>query len=178
VVGNSFGASIALGLAARRPELFRTLCVHEPPLYSLATDDPEVADGRTRVNRFLASVARWDVEAACRDFIEVAMGPGTWATLTDEERAAMVASADPTAADLRDPAWDEIDLEGLRRAAVRILLTQGDQSPPFYAKIVARLADAVEAVEVKTLAGVGHWPEGTHPAEHIAVISEFAGGST
>jgi pimeloyl-ACP methyl ester carboxylesterase len=40
VVGSSFGASIALGLAARRPELFRTLCAHEPPLLSLAADDP------------------------------------------------------------------------------------------------------------------------------------------
>jgi pimeloyl-ACP methyl ester carboxylesterase len=44
VVGNSFGASIALGLAARRPELFRTLCAHEPPLMSLAADDPLVAE--------------------------------------------------------------------------------------------------------------------------------------
>jgi pimeloyl-ACP methyl ester carboxylesterase len=32
VVASSFGTSIALGLVARRPELFRSLCGHEPPL--------------------------------------------------------------------------------------------------------------------------------------------------
>jgi pimeloyl-ACP methyl ester carboxylesterase len=37
VVASSFGASIALGLAARRPDLFRTLCAHEPPLTSLGS---------------------------------------------------------------------------------------------------------------------------------------------
>src|SRR6478736_10549544 len=37
VVGNSFGASIVLGLAARRPALFSSVIVHEPPLLSLVT---------------------------------------------------------------------------------------------------------------------------------------------
>jgi pimeloyl-ACP methyl ester carboxylesterase len=41
VAGNSFGGSIALGLAARRPDLFRSLIVHEPPLMGLVADDAE-----------------------------------------------------------------------------------------------------------------------------------------
>ena len=32
VAGNSSGATIALGLAARRPDAFRSLTAHEPPL--------------------------------------------------------------------------------------------------------------------------------------------------
>ena len=36
VAGNSFGASITLRLAAERPDLFRGLIAHEPPLYLLA----------------------------------------------------------------------------------------------------------------------------------------------
>jgi pimeloyl-ACP methyl ester carboxylesterase len=35
VVGNSFGGSIALRLASERPDLFRSLSVHEPPLRGL-----------------------------------------------------------------------------------------------------------------------------------------------
>ena len=35
VVGNSFGAAISLRLAAQRPELFRSLVAHEPPLFGL-----------------------------------------------------------------------------------------------------------------------------------------------
>ena len=40
--GSSFGGSTALGLATRRPDLLRTLAVHEPPLLALAGDHPEV----------------------------------------------------------------------------------------------------------------------------------------
>ena len=42
VAANSFGGSIALGLAARRPELFRSLIVHEAPLMGLVADDAEL----------------------------------------------------------------------------------------------------------------------------------------
>ena len=37
VVGNSFGASTALALALRRPELFCSLTIHEPPLIGAAS---------------------------------------------------------------------------------------------------------------------------------------------
>src|SRR5205823_10936310 len=52
IVGNSFGAVISLKLASRRPELFRTLAVHEPPAFPLLAEDPGfealVAEGRRR----------------------------------------------------------------------------------------------------------------------------------
>jgi pimeloyl-ACP methyl ester carboxylesterase len=32
IVGNSFGASVVLGLATRQPNLFRRLSAHEPPM--------------------------------------------------------------------------------------------------------------------------------------------------
>src|SRR3954454_21462698 len=41
VVANSLGGNIALRLAARRPELFKSMTCHEPPLFSLLKHDPE-----------------------------------------------------------------------------------------------------------------------------------------
>jgi len=41
VLGNSMGASVSLRLAAARPELLRTLSVHEPPLFDILRDDPK-----------------------------------------------------------------------------------------------------------------------------------------
>src|SRR4051812_14021065 len=35
IVGNSGGASVALRVAARRPDVFKTLIVHEPALFGL-----------------------------------------------------------------------------------------------------------------------------------------------
>jgi pimeloyl-ACP methyl ester carboxylesterase len=41
IVGNSFGGSIVLRLAGERPDLFRSLIVQEPPLFSLLTNEPD-----------------------------------------------------------------------------------------------------------------------------------------
>src|SRR5437773_1489487 len=41
IAGNSFGASIALRLASKRTDLFRSLIVHEPPLLDLLSGDPD-----------------------------------------------------------------------------------------------------------------------------------------
>lgn len=174
VVGSSFGASIALGLGARRPELFRALCAHEPPLMSLAADDPLVAEVGERVAAVVEQIERGRAEAAARDFIEnIAMGPGAWEMMPEEERAAMVGLADPFAAEQRDPAWADIDLDSLSDIRFPVLLTQGEESPPFFSKIIGRLSEVIHGVEVRTLPGAGHVPHLTHPTEYVATISGF-----
>lgn len=175
VVANSFGASIALALVARRPELFRTLCAHEPPLLSLAAEEAAVAQVGEAVGPVLELIERGEAETAARNFVEnIALGPGAWEMMPPEERASMAANADTFAGEQFDEGWADIDLEALRGNQVPILLTQGDQSPPFFSKIISRLAEAAGSVEVETLSGAGHIPQTTHPAEYVAVISRFA----
>ena len=177
VVGNSFGGSIALGLAARRPELFRTLSAHEPPLISLAADDPVVAEVGEAIGPVLALIERGEAEAAARNFVErIALGPGAWEMMPEEERASLAANAQTFAGEVLDPAWAEIDLDALGDITVPVLLTQGDQSPPFFSKIIARLAEAIDGAEVRTLPGAGHVPHMTHPTEYLSVVTPFAAG--
>ena len=177
VVGNSFGGSIALGLAARRPELFRALSAHEPPLVSLAADDPVVAEVGGAVASVVELIERGEAETAARDFVEnVALGPGAWAMLPPEERASMVANAQTFSGETHDAAWAEIDLDALGGIAFPVLLTQGDQSPRFFSKVIARLADAMDTAEVRTLPGAGHVPHATNPAEYASVVGRFTAG--
>jgi hypothetical protein len=42
MIGNSWGVSAVMGLAAGRPDLVRSVIGHEPPLMSLVAGDPEV----------------------------------------------------------------------------------------------------------------------------------------
>lgn len=176
VVGNSFGASISLGLAARRPELFRTLCAHEPPLLALVADDPMVAQVGAALAPILELIERGESEAAARAFVEnIALGPGAWEMMPESERAAAAANANTFAGEARDPAWTDIDLDALGSVGFPVLLTQGDQSPPFFSKVVARLADAIDGAEVRTLPGAGHVPHQTHPAEYVSAITRLAG---
>jgi pimeloyl-ACP methyl ester carboxylesterase len=71
-----------------------------------------------------------------------------------------------------DPEWADVDLDAFSRITVPVLLTQGDQSPPFFSKIIAQLAEAIEGAEVRTLPGAGHVPHMTHPAEYVAVLRD------
>ena len=76
----------------------------------------------------------------------------------------------------RDPDWAEIHLAALGGLAFPVLLTQGDQSPPFFSKIIARLAETIDSAEVRTLPGAGHVPHMTHAADYVSAISRFAAG--
>jgi pimeloyl-ACP methyl ester carboxylesterase len=78
VVANSFGASIALGLAARQPELFRTLCAHEPPLVTLAADEPAVVAFVDALPPVLELIGRGEREAGAREFVKLVLGLGAW----------------------------------------------------------------------------------------------------
>jgi pimeloyl-ACP methyl ester carboxylesterase len=174
VVANSFGGSIVLGLAARRPELFKTICVHEPPLMALAADDPMVAQVGEALGPVLELIDRGETEIAARDFIEnIAIGPGAWEMMSEGERATTVAHATTFAEEQRDPAWADIDLEALRAVDSPVLLTRGDQSPPFFSEIIARLAEAIDRAEVTTVPGAGHVPHLTHPGEYSTIVGQF-----
>jgi len=55
------------------------------------------------------------------------------------------------------------------------LLTTGDQSPPTFAPVVAKLAGVLPSVEVVTFAGAGHIPHVTHPDAYVEAIMAFIG---
>lgn len=178
VLGNSFGGAIALGLAARRPELFRRLAAHEPPLFALAADDPTVAGVRAAVGPVLELIERGDDEAAVREFVEnIALGPGGWEALPEEQRASMAANSHTFLGEALDPTGNDLDVDGLSGVAFPVLLTRGDQSPPVFSRIIARVAEAIDGAELRVLPGAGHVPQRSHPAEFVSVVSLFFAGS-
>src|SRR5262249_41250776 len=80
VVGNSFGASIVLRLAAERGDLFRSAIVHEPPLFGLLREDPNAKDALAAVQEHMAAVVSLlmagDWRQGAQQFVEtIAFGP-------------------------------------------------------------------------------------------------------
>jgi pimeloyl-ACP methyl ester carboxylesterase len=173
VAGSSFGGSIALGLATRRPGIFASLTVHEPPLVSLVQgEQARVTDAVAAVRSVVDLVKRGDNEAAARLFVEqVALGPGGWELMPEPLRRTAVRSAPAFADEHRDSSSGHIDVAALEALDVPVLLTQGDQSPAWFAEIVARLGEAIPTAELKILAGAGHAPHLTHPGDYVAALT-------
>jgi pimeloyl-ACP methyl ester carboxylesterase len=179
VLGNSFGAAISLRLAIRRPELLRSLLAHEPPVFPILAGEPEMQpvlqEVQSRVQAVVALLEAGDFEVAARQFVEtVALGPGAWENeLTPELRQVFVFNAPTFLDETRDPQALMFDLDALPRFDGPALLTDGDQSPPFFPVVVGKLAERLPRAQRRTLAGTGHVPQLSHPAEYAQVIREF-----
>jgi pimeloyl-ACP methyl ester carboxylesterase len=178
IAGTSFGGSIALGLATRRPELVRSVVAHEPPLMALVGEDPEIQplleQAQSAIQSVLGRVARGDVEGGARQFVEeVALGPGAWEQLPHPLRQTMIDTAPTFAAEQQDPNWAGVDLAELARIDAPVLLTRGDQSPPWFFGIVAKLAETIDGAELRTYPVAGHAPHLTHPNDYIETVTDF-----
>ncbi|MFG2551267.1 alpha/beta fold hydrolase [Streptomyces sp. NPDC048581] len=176
VAGNSFGASTALGLATRRPELFRGIVAHEPPLMGVVADDPASRPMMAATGRRMASVVdrlrAGETVAGARQFVEeVAFGPGEWERMPGRVRETFRANAATFADEQGDPAWADLDLGRLAGYPGPALLTKGSESPPWFATIVGRLSGALPRSATYTFDGAGHVPHVTHPTEYARQVT-------
>ena len=178
IAGNSFGASITLRLAVERPKLFRGLIGHEPPLLSLLADElslaPMLEEFRGRVGAVVERIASGDHAGAAEQFVErLALGAGTWAQLPPDLQQTFIENAPTFLDEVRDREQSVFDLARIRSFPRPSLLTMGDQSPPIFAPVVAKLVDVLPNVEVVTFLGAGHIPHVTHPVAYVEAIKAF-----
>jgi pimeloyl-ACP methyl ester carboxylesterase len=182
IVGNSFGASIVLRLAAERPGLFRSVIVHEPPLFGLLKNEPDAKQPLAAVQERMSAVASLlaggDWAGGARQFVEtIAFGPGAWPELPEDVKETFVFNAPTWLDEIHDPDALEIDLTGLRRFGAPALLTIGDQSAPFFSLVVDRIAAVMGQAARRTYVGAGHVPHLTHPEEFVRVVTEWVAGA-
>lgn len=176
VAANSFGGVISLGLAARRPELIRAAAVHEPPAIGAADGElAKVAHAAvSTLEEILDEIESGAEERATRRFIEeVAIGPGAWELSPEEFRAGLVANAGAFLAEQRDPEAFALDFGRVHLSGCPLLLTKGDQSPPWLQLLLDRLGELLPLAARTTIAGAGHVPHETDPVEYAEVLDAF-----
>jgi pimeloyl-ACP methyl ester carboxylesterase len=175
VVGNSFGAAIAVKLAAAQPQLLASLAIHEPPLIGMLEHHPMLPGIRQRVGGVLATLESGNAELGARQFVEtVALGPGMWDKLPPRVRATFVFNAPTWVDEMNEPeSVMTVDLARLAGFKSPTLLSEGDQSPPFFAVILKQIASALPHAQHHTYRGGGHVPHLTHPDEFVRVVSGF-----
>jgi pimeloyl-ACP methyl ester carboxylesterase len=180
VITNSYGGNIALRLATRRPEIFRSLSCHEPPLWSLLEGDPESQENLQQGTRSLDAVGRriadGDHEGAARQFVdEVAFGPGAWENvLPPESRAIFIRNAPTFLDELQDAKQLRIDEYALSQLELPVGLTQGSETPATFAAVIDRLVELIPHASRETIDGAGHAPQLTHPERYVEVATRAA----
>jgi pimeloyl-ACP methyl ester carboxylesterase len=178
VIGNSMGASITLNLAARSPELFRSLIVHEPPLLALLRSEPAARAVGEETEKNIAAVVEvlrtGDNPAGAQLFVEtVAIGPGMWGVLPKEIQDTFVRNAPTFLQENEDPDAFGVDIKALSKLDKPILLSEGDQSPPFFSPIVGVLARELPNAHHHVFHGQGHVPHFTDPTGYVEVVKGF-----
>lgn len=129
LVGQSYGAVVALLAASARPDAVRSLVVIEPPLYGLAPDDPHVA----ATTRKLRPVFERAAGMSAAEFLQAwALATG----MTEERYTAWTAgfgardwSAVEASRRERWPGDAPVDLETLRRAPFPKVVVRGAWRP-------------------------------------------------
>ena len=179
LVGNSLGAEIALRLAIARPELVRSLALHEPGFWSLAPDDPAVREIQHGLEPVIELIEAGAVEEGTREFAAWVFGPGAWETaVPDELKRVMLANALTFLDEERAPDNGLVDATRLHEVTVPTLLSTGEDSHPAFHVITERLAAGLPHAEQQTMAGAGHVPHRSDPQEYAALLLGFWPAST
>jgi len=176
VVTNSLGGNIALRLATRRPNVFRSLSCHEPPLWGLLEGDPEsqeVLEQAGTLESVGRRIAEGDHEGAARQFVEeLAFGPGAWENeLPHETRSIFVRNAPTFLDELQDPEQFKIDEDALASVELPVRFTLGSESSPTFPRVVDRLMELIPRATRETIEGTAHVPQLTTPERYVEVTT-------
>ena len=178
LVAHSYAGAVALRFAIDRPEMVRSLSLHEPPFVALLALDPATAPEADRllaeVRSIQARVRSGDSEGAVRAIVDSFSGTeGTWERLSPRTRSIFQSLAPRWSEELDDPEAIRPDLEALHDLLAPVLLTSGELSPPPVRRINSALARALRNVLVRDLMDAGHVPQITDPAQYAGVVLAF-----
>lgn len=150
VVAHSYGVLGTLIAATRNPARVRSLTLIEPPLYSLAGDDPEIERLERLGNAVLTDGLDAD-PATLREFLRMAGAPD----VGDGPLPEAVASGVRRAHGGRLPREARPPLELIRDAGIPSLVASGDHTPGLE-RICDALARALNAQRL-VAPGAGHF---------------------
>lgn len=182
IVGNSFGGSISLRLVSERPELVRTVSVHEPPLIGLLRDDPETRPIAEELDSgfgaIVSALEAGEMEEGARAFVGRILGPDAWDQFVPEPVKQTLINNAPTFLDeSRDGDALSIDVAALAKVTGPIMLSLGSEGPPFMVPVLDKLEAVLPNATRKTFDGAGHLPHVSHPQEYVAAITDFIAAS-
>jgi non-heme chloroperoxidase len=164
LVGNSYGAMTVLDMAARRPELVRTMVLGEPPLLPWLA---ESSDDSLLFTDFLTNAwnpaglefRQGDSEAGVRLFIDGVLGEGGFDRLPAPAKARMMDNAPSFGIELKSPPetyYSSLTHDDVKLIQIPTLLVTGEVSPRMFHRVIEQLAHTLPAAERAEIANTSH----------------------
>lgn len=170
VAGHSYGACVALELAARRPERVLAVWGYEPP-YGPAASGADRARMAAIGEQTIAAASERGVAAAGEAFFAAVAGNDALERLSRSARRE-VRRAGPAA--LAEAPLLGLDLDGLSAARCPVALVVGGASPPLYRTIARALEARMPSGRVEILPGADHRAPVNRPDAVAESILAFA----
>jgi pimeloyl-ACP methyl ester carboxylesterase len=183
LVGNSYGAYVALALAVDHPELVRSLVLGEPPVLPLL---PRTSVGKDVQQSWMTRVIEpsrkafegGSLQDGVRAFMDGICGnPGCFDKLPQARRTELVEKQGP---ELRSQFMTEpsaymppLDCGNLGKLARPTLLVTGERSPAMFLLITAELEGCLEGESQVMVAEAGHGMHSQNAAFYNHAVMAF-----
>lgn len=178
IVAHSYGGAVGFRLAMDRPEMVRSLVVHETPFVGLLEDDPVGAAEAKRmilgIHAIRALIREGDLGTAVALIVDAFSAEGgAWDRLRPEVQQQFIRNAPRWSEEFGDPDAIRPDRRGLGDLLVPVWLTCGEKSPPFLGRVNASLAASLRNAHVLAIPDVGHVPHITAPHQYAGLLLNF-----
>jgi pimeloyl-ACP methyl ester carboxylesterase len=173
VAGTSAGATIALDLAVRRPDLVRAVVVHEAAWRALRHPDMSGLVALARM-QWLAWRGRYGeaAETLLRWVYSYRDGGSAWDAFPAAWRQAARENGRSVVADLRSSMGSYPRGQDLATITVPVVCTYGSRSRTYMRSLTCSLARAIPAATVREIDGSAHAVPFDAPGSFAQVISE------
>ena len=178
VVAHSYGGVVALALARAGRVSICSLTLIEPVAFHMARSDPQAwAEVERFSGGFADRMARGDVEAAMRHFVNYWSSAGTWEAMEEGTRAHMRRAAQKIMQEFHAASADPL-VDALRDAAFPVRLIAGDMSPLPVRRIAVLIAERLPNASLQVIAGANHLLPSTHHRALSALLLEMLGSDS
>jgi pimeloyl-ACP methyl ester carboxylesterase len=172
-VGTSAGATIALDLAVRRPDLVRTVVIHEAAWRALRHPSPGGL-GTLATTQWLAWRGHYAqaAETLLRYVYSYRDGGSAWDEFPEQWRRTARENGRSVVADLRATMGGYPPAQDLAKITCPVVCTYGSRSRSYMYAITRALAQALPTASVREINGAAHAVPFDAPGNFAQVIAE------
>lgn len=178
LVGNSYGAQIALRVALIVPELLRSLVLHEPSGDALV-GGPDATAIIAQKNLLFAlavdAVNKCKLDMAVQLFITAVMnrGPGRWNAFPEQARTLMLDNARTLPLLFSAPPAPRISCEQLGQLKLPTLIISGAETIPYFSHIGKWVADCIPKARREVISNTTHDSQNEDLVTYNRVLLDF-----